>query len=1038
MKLAARALVVLFLALLVGCGGGTTGSLDDTQTGNDAVSGDSESVEPADGVNPDSDARDGADTMHEEAGSDTPEEAEAVIPPDTAPPVVSFVAPHEGDTVQGLVTVTLSASDDRGVDQVVIEVNNAVQTTLYASPWTWDWDTTGLDGGPYTLKATAYDAAGNHQSAEVGVTVQGACGAEGDCPPSSVNFITPVDGATVCGTIALEAAATDDQGVVKIVFYADNAMIGTDSSSPFQVNWDAGAATEGAHLLKAEAWDAKNQTAFAQVSVTVANVGGTCVKKPTVSISKPEVQGDAAYVTGLVSVEAKASDEEGVTKVQFFVDNGLLFEDASIPYKFDWNSGDFDEGAHTLKAIAHNVADETASDQIAVTVDRTPPTVALTAPTYGEVFHDGWQLSADAEDNFGVASVVFEVSGAADVVLTEPPWAAWYDASGVASGDHEIIVTVTDRAGLTATDGTTVTLDRLPQAQFTAPSAGQIVTGEYTVKVTATDDLGAVQGVDLYVDDAWVGSFTGQGDYNDFDEAGQGTYEWTPPFVFGEHTLRAEAHDSGNQTTSAERMVTVDWPLALKVSACPISGDCVAVVDSGPFGDAHGAYTLNVTATDDNGPVQSVELKVDGVSVAADQAAPFELALDSSLLTDGPHVLMVHAVGTGASVGDLTATLAVNNCDRDLDTYLAIGGACGGSDCDDALAARHPNADDTVGDGIDENCDGADGVDADGDGRASIASGGNDCNDADPAVPNCAGKTCDQDTGCGTLCGCTDGLVCEDQACVCKPTCDGKNCGDDGCGGTCGACTGDETCNGVGQCVVDTAGITWVTLSGGTYQMGSDSGYSAEQPVHAVTLSGFEMAKSETTVAQYAACVTAGGCTAAGTWHSTCNWGVAGKEQHPVNCVDWYQSQAFCTWAGARLCTEAEWEYAARSGGQNQTYPWGDAGATCDYAVMYGNGDYGCGTYSTWAACSKTAGNSTQGVCDLAGNVWEWVADWYDTYPSGAQTNPTGPASGSTRVLRGGGWYLAYAGDRRASFRSDAGPYDGGGNLGLRCCRSLN
>ena len=288
---------------------------------------------------------------------------------------------------------------------------------------------------------------------------------------------------------------------------------------------------------------------------------------------------------------------------------------------------------------------------------------------------------------------------------------------------------------------------------------------------------------------------------------------------------------------------------------------------------------------------------------------------------------------------------------------------------------------------------------------------------------------------CAATSDCQGDLRCVGQVCTCQ-------------------CDAGQTCDASGTCVLpntgddvvssDTAGsetstattsIDWVSLPGGTYQMGSNDGQSDEKPVHSVTLSGFKMARTETTVAQYKACVDAQACTEA-TAGGSCNWGVTGKDDHPINCVDWNQAKTYCTWAGARLCTEAEWEYAARSGGKNQTYAWGDEEATCDYAVMDDNGD-GCGTTSTWAVCSKTAGNSEQGVCDLAGNVWEWVADWYDDYPSDSQTDPTGPASGSSRVLRGGSWAF-YAGSLRAARRSGDYPGDRYDNLGLRCCRSSN
>lgn len=102
--------------------------------------------------------------------------------------------------------------------------------------------------------------------------------------------------------------------------------------------------------------------------------------------------------------------------------------------------------------------------------------------------------------------------------------------------------------------------------------------------------------------------------------------------------------------------------------------------------------------------------------------------------------------------------------------------------------------------------------------------------------------------------------------------------------------------------------------------MGSDSGGSNETPVHQVTVPSFEMNRTEVTVAQYQACVDAGVCIEPTQCGSYYNWGVAGREDHPVNCVDWYQSVAFCAWAGGRLLSGSEWEYAARSRGQDCYY----------------------------------------------------------------------------------------------------------------------
>jgi formylglycine-generating enzyme required for sulfatase activity len=223
--------------------------------------------------------------------------------------------------------------------------------------------------------------------------------------------------------------------------------------------------------------------------------------------------------------------------------------------------------------------------------------------------------------------------------------------------------------------------------------------------------------------------------------------------------------------------------------------------------------------------------------------------------------------------------------------------------------------------------------------------------------------------------------------------------------------------------------VDWVTITGGTFQMGAtDEDYAT--PVHAVTLPTFAMSRTEVTVCQYQSCVTAGTCTAA--------QGSQSGDDDPVVYVDWNQSGAFCGWTGGRLCSEAEWEYAARNGSAENLYPWGDTAPTCDDAVFTDSG-VGCTASSTASACSKPAGNDTWGVCDLAGNVWEWVEDdWHASY-TGAPTDGSAwvdSPRGSFRVSRGG-CFIIYAGYLRASLRgyyADPSFYDDA--LGARCCRS--
>lgn len=233
----------------------------------------------------------------------------------------------------------------------------------------------------------------------------------------------------------------------------------------------------------------------------------------------------------------------------------------------------------------------------------------------------------------------------------------------------------------------------------------------------------------------------------------------------------------------------------------------------------------------------------------------------------------------------------------------------------------------------------------------------------------------------------------------------------------------------------DASGLTWVTICGGTFEMGAATGDEDERPVHRVEVRTYELLETEVTVAQYLVCVQADSCTQPQSEGTAGNWGKADRENYPINNVTWYQAEDFCTWAGGRLPSEAEWEYAASNGDLENEFPWGNNGPTCSYAIMDDGGD-GCGTGQTGPVCSRPQGNTTHGLCDMAGNVWEWVQDWHHSNYIGAPLDGTAwvDPSGTVRVRRGGAYYNL-GGGMRASQRSTDAPTVGDDYLGFRCAR---
>ena len=208
-------------------------------------------------------------------------------------------------------------------------------------------------------------------------------------------------------------------------------------------------------------------------------------------------------------------------------------------------------------------------------------------------------------------------------------------------------------------------------------------------------------------------------------------------------------------------------------------------------------------------------------------------------------------------------------------------------------------------------------------------------------------------------------------------------------------------------------GLTWVKIRGGTFLMGSRGGSKNERPVHKVRVQTFWLTNTEVSVAQYHKCVVNGACPVPDNMRDNpmyavgCNYGVKNRDNHPVNCVLWKWARRYASWVGGRLPSEAEWEYAARSRGKRNTYPWGSAEPSIEYAIMSHIGklpDFSkC--HMTCPVCSRSAkGNTEQGLCDMAGNVDEYVEDRYHPSYVGAPNHGSAWVKGSKsiRVTRGG------------------------------------
>ncbi|APR80369.1 Serine/threonine kinase [Minicystis rosea] len=266
-----------------------------------------------------------------------------------------------------------------------------------------------------------------------------------------------------------------------------------------------------------------------------------------------------------------------------------------------------------------------------------------------------------------------------------------------------------------------------------------------------------------------------------------------------------------------------------------------------------------------------------------------------------------------------------------------------------------------------------------------------------------------------------------------------------------------------------------VLVPGGKFFMGSDEPqFKLWQPSHKVTLDTFCIDVNEVTAGDYKACSDVGECKRAPavpeypklpnesdkdheksieTSTELCNIGKEGREKHPINCVSWDLADAYCKVQKKRLPTEAEWEYAAR-GSDGRKFPWGDdpgskehmnaCGLECNkWEVAHGLKptprmyEYDDGFFGTAPVGSFPKGRTKFGADDFIGNVWEWTADWFETYKADEQVNPKGAPAGERKAIRGGGFNGGVALWLNPAFRYHQLATASAPAIGFRCALTL-
>ncbi len=474
-------------------------------------------------------------------------------------PNLSLTGISDGATVSGIVSLGAQA-DAAGLASLQFQVSGAnVGPEITTGACATSWDTRTLSNGIRTVSAVGHDSAGNVVNATpILVNVQNAPAADTTAP--TVTLTSPAAAATVAGTITLSATATDDVGVTSAWFTVDGSTIGAeDTAAPYQMSWNSSTVSNGTHAIRAFARDAAGNTAGSSTTTITVNNTVADTTAPTVAVSSPS---GGATVSGNVTVTATASDNVGVSSVQFTLDGANLGSaDTTSPYSITWSTTGTSNGSHTLRAVARDAAgNSSTSSAVTVTVnngDKTAPTVTMSSPNANATVSGNVTVRATASDNVGVTSVQFTLDGAnlgsAD---TTSPYSITWSTTGASNGTHTLRAVARDAAGNSSTSAAlTVTVANIsadtaaPSVTLTSPVNGASVTGNVSLAATASDNTSVV-GVQFQVNGANVGTEDTTAPY-------QATWS-TKGLAPGSYALTAIARDAaGNRRTSSTVTVKV-------------------------------------------------------------------------------------------------------------------------------------------------------------------------------------------------------------------------------------------------------------------------------------------------------------------------------------------------------------------------------------------------------------------------------------------------------------------------------------------------
>ena len=435
--------------------------------------------------------------------------------PDTTAPLVEITNPADQGVLSDTVLVTIYASDNDEVNIVQLYINDSLVLDSAKSPYEYKWNTNDYEEDEYhNLLARAVDFAGNdNQTSPIRVMIDNS-----DNIKPSGSLLYPFSGQILSGIVSIIADASDNDSLASVIFYINGDSVGVSTSVPHTYEWNTNLEFDDySYVISLKVNDASdNYITLGPISVTVDNEENIQydTTPPTGTIVYPPM---AAIVSGIITIQVDAFDNEKVEKVELVIDGTNPQSDYTSPYEFSWNTttADVEEDAnHFIAATVVDTSGNTTNlmpvtvfvdNEENIVTDITPPSVVITSPASNQIVSGNVVINVAAFDNVSIEKIEFYLNG--ELYLTDsnfPYEANWNTINeGTSEGEHIWFVKAYDTSGLiNQSESVMVIVDNIdevsPSGYIAQPYAGQVINGQVEILIYATDNIG-VSSVNVFI-----------------------------------------------------------------------------------------------------------------------------------------------------------------------------------------------------------------------------------------------------------------------------------------------------------------------------------------------------------------------------------------------------------------------------------------------------------------------------------------------------------------------------------------------------------